>query len=60
VAQVGDRVDAERALGPLHKEEVVAQDSEDDAEVPEVVRPCGVVYKNVIKEDKHKPAEVDT
>ena len=39
VAEVGDGGDAERALGSLDDEAVVAQDGENDAEVAKVIRP---------------------
>ena len=37
---------------------MLPQGVEDDAEVPEVVRPSGAIDQNVVKEDKHKRAEV--
>ena len=43
VAEVADGVNAERALGPLHKEAVVAQEGEDVVEVSKVVCPAGAV-----------------
>jgi len=58
VAEVADGVDAERALGPLHKEAVLAQNGEDDAEVSEMVRPALAVNQNIVEENEDKPAEV--
>jgi hypothetical protein len=39
---------------------MLAEHREDDAEMPQVVRLGCAVYQNIIKEDKHKPAEVRT
>jgi hypothetical protein len=57
VPEVGDSVHAKRAL---EEETMLAEHHEDDAEVPQVVRPGYAVYQNIVKEDKHKPAEVGT
>jgi hypothetical protein len=58
VPEVGDSVHAERALGTLDEETMLAEHREDDAELPQVVCLGGAVYQNIVKEDKHKPAEV--
>jgi hypothetical protein len=60
VPEVGDSVHAKRALGALDEETMLAEHREDDAEVQQVVRLGGAVYQNIIKEGKHKPAEVGT
>jgi hypothetical protein len=59
VPEVGDSVHAKRTLGALDEETMLAEHREDDAEVPQVVRPGGAVYQNIVK-DKHKPTEVGT
>jgi hypothetical protein len=60
VPEVGDSVHTKRALGALDEETMLAEHRKDDAEVPQVVRLGGAVYQNIIKEGKHKPAEVGT
>jgi hypothetical protein len=60
VPKVGDTVHAKRARGVLDEETMLAEHREDDAEVTQVVRLGGVVYQNIIKEDKYKTAEVGT
>jgi len=56
VAEVGNGVDAEGALGTLDEEAVLAKD-EDCTEVTEMVRPSGAVNQNIIEKDEDELAE---
>jgi hypothetical protein len=57
VAQVGDGRGSERTLCTLDEEVVAAQLVEHGAKVSKMVRPCLVVYENIVKKDKDEPAE---
>jgi hypothetical protein len=54
VAEVGDGGDAERALGALDEEALVAQLDEDSAKMTKMIRLGLAVYQDVIKENEQK------
>ena len=57
MAEVGDGGDPKSALGALDEELVLVLHGEHGAQVAEVVGPGGAVDQNIIKKQKHEPAE---
>jgi hypothetical protein len=61
VAEVGDGVGAERALGFLDEEAVLMENVEDGAYMTKMVgpcgAPCGAVDEYIIEENQHELAE---
>jgi hypothetical protein len=52
VAEVGDGVGAERALGFLDEEAVLMENVEDGAYMMKMVGPCGAVDEYIIEENQ--------